>query len=114
MPDFDFLGNLSILTMDVTNIDSPVVLASYDTGLAVNGTPQTCAFANGVFAIVNDPPVSDDTGPASLMIVDARTPASPLLYPVQTQFGFSGLLATTSGYLFAPTDNGLNIYLLQL
>jgi hypothetical protein len=48
------------------------------------------------------------------MIVDARNPASILLYPYSTQFGFSGVLATDNGYLLAPTALGLNIYQLQL
>ena len=74
----------------------------------------TVAFSNGVFAIVNDPPVTDDFGPSSLMIVDARTPSSILLYPFQTQFGFSGMLTTSNGFLLAPTSSGLNIYSLQL
>ena len=113
-PDFDFLGNLSLTTMNVASIEAPVVLASFDTGLQVNGTPHTAAFANGFFALVSNAPSTDDSGPASLMIVDATTPASPVLYPFQSQFGFSGILPTTTGILFAPTLNGLNVYQLQL
>jgi len=71
-------------------------------------------FANGVFAIVNGPPDTDDFGPSSLMIVDARQPSTILLYPFQTQFGFSGILTTNNGYLLAPTSLGLNIYQLKL
>ncbi len=114
VPDFDFLGNLSLTTMNVVSIEAPVVLASFDTGLQVNGTPHTAAFENGFFAVVSNAPSTDDTGPASLMIVDATTPASPVLYPFQSQFGFSGILPTTTGILFAPTVNGLNVYQLQL
>jgi uncharacterized protein (TIGR03437 family) len=113
-PDFDFLGNLSLMTMDVASIEAPVVQASFDTGMQVNGTMHTAAFSNGVFAIVSNAPATDDTGPASLMIVDARTPTNPVLYTFQSQFGFSGILPTTTGYLFAPTVNGLNVYYLQL
>ena len=48
------------------------------------------------------------------MIADCRTPTNILLYPFQTQFGLSGILTTSSGYLLAPTALGLNIYQLQL
>jgi uncharacterized protein (TIGR03437 family) len=113
-PDFDFTGNLTLTTMDLTNVAAPAVIATTTTQLQVNGTFYTAAFSNGVFAIVNNPPDTDDFGPSSLMIVDARNPSNLLLYPFQTQFGFSGILTTTNGYLFAPTSLGLNIYQLQL
>ena len=113
-PDFDFTGNLTLTSMDISNVEAPVVLDSVTTNLQVNGTLNTVGFTNGVFAIVNNPPDTDDNGPASLMIVDARTASNLLLYPYQTQFGFSSVLATTGGYLLAPTLDGLNVYALQL
>ena len=114
VPDFDFTGNLTLTTMSVNNVEAPTVLTSFDTGLQVDGTFHTAAFANGVFAIVNNPPVTDNTGPASLMIVDARTPSNPVLYPVQTQFGFGGMVPTSGGFLLAGNSLGLYIYQLQL
>ena len=113
-PDFDFTGYLTLTTMDLTNVQAPAVVTTITTQLQVNGTFYTAAFANGVFAIVNNPPDTDDFGPSSLMIVDARTPSNILAYPFQTQFGFSGMVTTTNGYLLAPTALGLNIYQLQL
>jgi uncharacterized protein (TIGR03437 family) len=113
-PDFDFTGDLTLSTMDLTNVQSPVLVSTLTTNLQVNGTFNTVAFSNGVFAIVNNPPDTDDNGPSSLTIVDARNPSNILPYPYQTQFGFSGMLATTNGFLFAPTALGLNIYSLQL
>jgi len=113
-PDFDFTGYLTLTTMDLTNVQAPAVVTTITTQLQVNGTFYTAAFANGVFAIVNNAPATDDFGPSSLMIVDARTPSNILLYPFQTQFGFSGMVTTTNGYLLAPTALGLNIYQLQL
>ncbi len=116
-PDFDFTGDLTLTTMDVSNPEVPQVIGTLTTGLQVNGTFYTAAFSNGVFAIVNNPPDTDDFGPSSLMIVDARNPSNILLYPFQTQFGFSGLLTTYNGtnyFLLAPTSLGLNIYQLQL
>lgn len=113
-PDFDFTGYLTLTTMDLTNPAVPTVTATTTTTLQVNGTFTVSSFGNGVFALVNMPPATDDFGAASLMIVDARTPTNILAYPYQTQFGFSGLLTTGNGYLLAPTALGLNIYSLQL
>ena len=59
-PDFDFTGNLTLTTMDVSNVETPVVLATFTSNLQVNGTFHTAAFTNGVFAIVNNPPDTDD------------------------------------------------------
>ncbi|HVW07856.1 MAG TPA: IPT/TIG domain-containing protein [Bryobacteraceae bacterium] len=114
VPDFDFVGYLTLTSMDVTNPIAPSVISTLTTQLQVNGTFYTSAFNNGIFAIVNKPPASDNFGPSSMMIVNARNPASMTLVPFQTQFGFSGMVTTTNGYLFAPTTTGLNIYQLQL
>lgn len=114
VPDFDFTGNLTLTTMDLTNPATPVVVGTLVSGLQVNGTFHVFGFANGIFAIVNNPPVTDNFGPSSLMIVDARTPTNIVLDPFQTQFGFSGILTTNNGYLLAATSLGLNIYQLQL
>jgi len=113
-PDFDFLGNLTLTTMDVTNPQAPAVIATATYNLQVNGTAQVSAFTNGVFAIVNRAPDTDDTGPWSLSIADARQPSTILLYPFQAQFGFSGILTTNNGFLLAATAFGLDIYQLQL
>jgi uncharacterized protein (TIGR03437 family) len=114
IPDFDFLGYLTLTSMDIGNPLSPSIVSTLTTKVQVNGTFYTSAFTNGVFAIVNKPPASDNFGPSSLMVVDARNPGRMTLVPFQTQFGFSGMLTTTNGYLFAPTSTGLNIYQLQL
>lgn len=113
-PDFDFMGNLTLTTMDITNVQAPNPIATFTSNLQVNGTYNVFSFGNGIFAIVNNPPSTDTYGPASLMLVDVRTPSNILLYPFQTQFGFSGILTTTSGYLLVPHALGLNIYQLQL
>lgn len=113
-PDFDFTGDLTLTTMDLTNVQLPVVVQTITTGIQCNGTFNTSSFGNGVFAIVNKPPDTDDFGPSSLMIVDATTPTNILPYPYLTQFGLSGILATNNGFLLVPTALGLNIYQLQL
>jgi uncharacterized protein (TIGR03437 family) len=114
VPDFDFTGDLTLTTMNVATPTAPAVIATFTSTLQVNGTFHVFAFSNGVFAVVNMPPVTDDFGPAMLMIVDARTPANMVVYQVQTQFGFSGILTTSNGYLLAATSLGLNIYSLVL
>jgi uncharacterized protein (TIGR03437 family) len=113
-PDFNFTGNLTLTTMSLANPATPVVEGTLVTSLQVNGTFYVAGFTNGVFALVNNPPDTDNSGPTSLMIADCRTPTNILLYPAQTQFGLGGILTTTAGYLLAPTSIGLNIYKLQL
>ena len=112
-PNFGFTGNLTLTTVNIAAFAAPSVITSVQTNLQVNGTFYTAGFTNGVFAIVNNAPVSDFEGPQSLMIVDARTPSNPILYAVQSQFGFGGMVATTGGYLLAGSDLGLYIYKLQ-
>ena len=114
IPDFDFTGYLTLTTVNLSNVQLPTAVSTLTTQIQVNGTFYTSAFSNGVFAIVSKPPTTDDFGPSSLMIVDARNPASIALYPYLTQFGVSGILATNNNYLLAPTALGLNIYQLQL
>jgi uncharacterized protein (TIGR03437 family) len=114
-PDFDFTGYLTLSALDITNPLAPVISSStITTTLLVNGTFHTQAFSDGVFVIVNKPPMTDNFGPASLMVADARTPASILLYPVTTQFGLSSVVTTTNGFVLAPTTLGLNVYQRQI
>ncbi len=113
-PNFAFTGHLTLTTFNIINQEGPVALASFDTGMPVDGTPTTRAFSNNVFAVISNSAAADVTGPASLSILDARTPASPLLYPFLTEFGLSGALATSAGYLLVPTVHGLSIYSLNL
>ena len=114
-PDFDFTGDLTLTIMDLTNVQAPAVVTTFTTSLQVNGTFHVAGFyGDSIFAIVNNPPDTDDFGPSSLMIVDASTPSAIVVYPFQTQFGFSGILTTNNGYLLAATSLGLNIYKLQL
>ncbi len=123
-PDFDFTGDLTLTTMNLATVTAPAVVSTISTGIQCNGTFDTSAFTladpngnYGVFAIVNKPPDTDNFGPASLMIVDARNTSSIAVYPFQTQFGLSGTLTTNNGttnYLFVPTALGLSLYQLQL
>ena len=111
VPDFNITGNLTLSTMNITNVDSPVGIANVTTENATTGTyaVQPLAYGSGIFAIVNNPPSTDPGGPSSLMVVDASTPSSPVLYPFVTEFGMSDV-AAVNGYLLVPNVNGLMIY----
>jgi uncharacterized protein (TIGR03437 family) len=111
VPDFNITGNLTLSTMNILNVESPVGTANVTTEIPTTGTyvVQPLAYGSGVFAIVNNPPSTDPAGPSSLMIVDASTASSPVLYPFVTQFGMSDV-AAVSGYLLVPNVNGLTIY----
>jgi uncharacterized protein (TIGR03437 family) len=65
VPDFDFTGDLTLTTMDLTNVQLPTVVSTITTGIQCNGTFYTSAFSLasargsfGVFAI--RPIVPDD------------------------------------------------------
>jgi uncharacterized protein (TIGR03437 family) len=111
VPDFSITGNLTLSTMNINNVDGPVGIANVTTNIATTGTyvVQPLALGSDIFAIVNNPPSTDPAGPSSLMIVDASTPSSPVLYPFMTQFGM-GDVAAVNGYLLVPNVNGLMIY----
>lgn len=111
VPDFNFTGTLTLTTMDISNARSPQPITTVVTKIQTTGTYSveplgTNAF---VYALVNNPPETDPTGPSSLMVVDARTSNAPVLYPVITQFGLNGI-ATSNGYVLVPNENGLSIY----
>jgi hypothetical protein len=119
VPDFSITGNLTLSTMNIANVQSPMGIANVTTQVPTTGTyvVQPLYIVPDVFAIVNNPPSTDPTGPSSLMIVDARTPSSPVLYPLQTEFGMSdiatAIVNSTTGYLLVPSVNGLMIYTIQ-
>jgi uncharacterized protein (TIGR03437 family) len=114
-PDFNITGKLTLSTMDISNVQSPVGIKNVTTDIATTGTYAVQPFyptVTDVFAIVNNPPATDPSGPGSLMIVDARTPSAPVLYPFTTQFGMTDI-AAVNGYLLVPNVNGLMIYKIQ-
>jgi uncharacterized protein (TIGR03437 family) len=113
VPDFSITGNLTLTTMNISNVRNPVPLKTVVTGIQTTGTYHMAPFGSSVFAIVNNPPASDLSGPGSLMIVDARNTSAPVLYPFMTQFGLSGL-AAVNNFLLVPNQNGMNIYRIQI
>jgi uncharacterized protein (TIGR03437 family) len=114
VPNFNIAGNLTLSTMNITNVDSPVGIANVTTQIPTTGTyvVQPLAYGSGIFAIVANSPYTDPGGPGSLMIVDASTASSPVLYPFVTEFGLADV-AAVNGYLLVPNVNGLMIYSIQ-
>jgi uncharacterized protein (TIGR03437 family) len=112
VPDFSITGNLTLSTMDITNVQSPVGIANMTTNIATTGTYVVQPFGSDIFGIVNNPPSTDPAGPSTLIVVDASTPSAPVLYPFITEFGMSDI-AAVNGYLLVPNVNGLTIYTIQ-
>jgi uncharacterized protein (TIGR03437 family) len=118
-PNFTITGNLTLSTMNINTVEAPQGIANMTTQIPTSGTyvVQPLIIPGEVFAIVNNPPSTDPTGPSSLWIVNASTPSSPVLYPFITQFGMSDIAAaivnSTTGYLLVPNVNGLAIYSIQ-
>jgi uncharacterized protein (TIGR03437 family) len=108
-PDFSLTGNLTLTTMDISNVRTPVPITTVVTNIQTTGTYHVTPFGSSVFAIVNNPPATDPTGPGSLMIVDARNTKAPVLYPVLTQFGLSSIVAVNN-FLLVAYQNGINFY----
>jgi uncharacterized protein (TIGR03437 family) len=113
VPDFSITGDLTLTTMNISNVRNPVPITTVVTGIQTTGTYHMAPFGSSVFAIVNNPPASDLSGPGSLMIVDARNTSAPVLYPFMTQFGLSGLTAVNN-FLLVPNQNGMSIYKIQI
>lgn len=113
VPDFSITGDLTLTTMNISNVRNPVPITTVVTGIQTSGTYHMAPFGSSVFAIVNNPPASDLSGPGSLMIVDARNSSAPVLYPFMTQFGLSDLVAVNN-FLLVPNQNGMNIYQIEI
>jgi len=109
VPDFSLIGNLTLTSMDISNVRNPLPIATVATKLQTTGTYAVQPFGSSVFAIVNNSPATDPTGPGNLMIVDARNNKAPVAYPVFTRFGLSGI-AVANNFLLVPDVNGLKIY----
>jgi uncharacterized protein (TIGR03437 family) len=112
VPNFSINGNLTLSTMDISNVESPVGIQNVTTDVATTGTYVVQPLGSDIFAIVNNPPATDPLGPGNLMIVDASKPSLPVLYPFTTQFGLTGV-AAVNGFLLVPNVNGLVIYSIQ-
>jgi hypothetical protein len=123
VPNFNIDGNLTLSTMNISNVDAPAAIANLVPPaiptIPTSGTyvvqplePSGVTGGTYVFAIINNPPGSDPTGPSSLWIVDATNASAPVLYPFTTAFGMTDI-ADANGYLLVPNVNGLTIYSIQ-
>ena len=111
LPDFSLTGTLTLNTVDITNIQNPQSIATLVTTYSTSGALYGQGLGGSFFAIVDSPPATDPTGPATLLLVDARTPTKPVVYPLLTQYGLSGILSVdANSYLLVPTASGLNVY----
>ncbi len=109
-PNVLFPGNLTITTFDVSDPGNPAAITTVDTGIQTTGSLRTIMFdPSGVFLVQYQYPLSDINGPTSLLVVDARDPSNPQIYPQFTYYYFDGL-ASSNGYVYAASGNGLNIY----
>jgi hypothetical protein len=113
IPDFSITGNLTLTAMDISNVRNPIPIGTIVTNIQTTGTYHVAPFGSSVFAIVNNPPASDPSGPGTLMIADVRNAKAPVLYPVMSQFGLSGI-AVANNYLLVANQNGLNIYRIRI
>ena len=109
VPDFDFTGDLTLTTMDVSNIQSPSVVATIDTGIQANGVNEVAALGGGLFAVTYVAPDTDNGGPSTMAVVDATDATKPVIYPWVTAYGLDGI-AAANGYLYLANGNGLVTY----
>jgi uncharacterized protein (TIGR03437 family) len=117
-PNFAPSGNLTLTTMDITNVSNPVPIQTLVTNFPTMGTYQAAALGGSIFAIVSDPPYTDPLGPSVLQIVDARDRQNPVVYPFTSQFGLYGMAAVTNSanteFLLVSDLLGLSIYQVTL
>jgi uncharacterized protein (TIGR03437 family) len=102
-------GNLTLHTVDFTNPLSGAILGTLVTPYqAINGASVN-SLGGGFFSVTIAPPLTDIKGPTMLAIVDARNPASLVVYP---EYGIDGLQGTflSNGYLYTVSNAGLTIY----
>jgi uncharacterized protein (TIGR03437 family) len=110
---FPFTGDLTVHTVDFTNPLAGVVLGTLVTPYQATKGSSINSLGGGFFSITIAPSLIDLTGPTTLAIVDARNPASLVVYP---EYGIDGLQGTTlaNGYLYAVSNAGLTIYSVTL
>ncbi len=75
VPDFNITGNLTLSTMNINNVESPVGIANVAPPISRPFRPRAPMWCSplsrvggppDIFAIVNNPPSTDPAGPSSL------------------------------------------------
>jgi uncharacterized protein (TIGR03437 family) len=110
---YPYTGNLTLHLVDFTSLLSPSILSNLVTPYQTTGGYVMASLGNGFFAITFGPPLTDLQGPTTLAIVDARNPASPVLYPQYAVDNLQGFLFS-NGLLYTVSNAGLTIYSVTL
>lgn len=110
---YTYGGNLTLHAVDFTNPLSPTILSTLVTNLPATGGYAMTSLGGGFFAVTLGPPLTDLHGPTTLAIVDARNPASLVVYP---EYGIDNLQGITfaSGNLYTVSNAGLTVYSVTL
>jgi uncharacterized protein (TIGR03437 family) len=110
---FPYTGNLTLHMVDFTNPLSPAITSTLVTPYQATSGYAMVSLGSGFFAITIGPPMTDLQGPTTLAIVDARNPASLVVYP---EFAVDGLqkMSVASGKLYTVSNAGLTIYSVTL
>ncbi len=100
-PDFDPTGNMTLTTLDISVPESPVIIATIDTGLRAYVAAGPSAAGNGYFAL--------NGYDSNVIVVDTADPAHPTLI---TETAPSRILEvrTKGNLLYTVSDSGLGIY----
>jgi uncharacterized protein (TIGR03437 family) len=106
---FPYTGNLTLHPVDFTNPLSPAILSTLVTPYQVTGCYAMISLGGGLFAITLGPPLTDLQGPTTLAIVDARNPASMVVYPEYAVDGLQGIYLA-NGNLYTVSNAGLTVY----
>jgi len=103
---FPFTGDLTLHAVDFTNPVSGTILSTLVTPYQATKGSSMISLGGGFFSITIAPPLTDPQGPTMLAIVDARNPASLVVYP---EYGIDGLQGTylTNGFLYTVSNAGL-------
>ena len=110
---YPFTGKLTLHVVDFTNPLSPVILSNVVTPYQATGGYAMASLGSGFFALTFGPPLTDLQGPTTLAIVDARNPASPVLYPEYAVDNLQGILFSNN-LLYTVSNAGLTIYSVTL
>jgi uncharacterized protein (TIGR03437 family) len=110
---FPYTGNLTLHMVDFTNPLSPAILSTLVTPYQATSGYAMVSLGSGFFAITIGPPMTDLQGPTTLAIVDARNPASLVIYPEFAVDGLQGM-SLSNGKLYTVSNAGLTIYSVTL
>ncbi len=106
---FPYTGNLTLHLVDFTNPLSGAILGTLMTPYQATSGYQMASLGSGFYAVTIGPPLTNMSGPTTLAIVDARKPASMVVYPEYAIDGLQGMFLA-GGNLYTVSNAGLTIY----